>query len=101
MGRVRDRAEHTASACAAMHLSGRMALASVAARRAVEHHGATRRYPESTVAYGVIGHYSAIVADFSPNGISIVVFLYLEVEVKLITIHRNSMYFNLSLQRKL
>ena len=58
-------------------------------------------YPESTVAYGVIGHYSAIVADFSPNVISIVVFLYLEVEVKLITIHRNSMYFNLSLQRKL
>ena len=67
----------------------------------MEHRGRTRTYHESTVAYGVIGHYSAIVADFSPNGISIVVFLYLEVEVKLITIHRNSMYFNLSLQRKL
>ena len=57
----------------------------------MEHRGRTRTYHESTVAYGVIGHYSAIVADFSPNGISIGVFLYLEVEVKLITIHRNSM----------
>ena len=49
----------------------------------MEHRGPTRTYLESTVAYGVIGHYSAIVADFSPNGISIGVFLYLEAEVKI------------------
>ena len=49
----------------------------------MEHRGRTRTYHESTVAYGVIGHYSAIVADFSPNGNSIGVFLYLEAEVKI------------------